>query len=604
MSSSLSRALVAVLLCTGFISQICALQQPFYTADSRYRKFISPNVDALAKSMLSSWNSSGLAVAVVRRDGTAPGGWHREFASYEIAKDDGTPVTPDTLFSIASNSKLFLALSTGLLISNETLAQERGSKVAWNTKAQDILPGWGLMDEVASRGVNLQDMMSHRTGMAPHDFSLTVLPGGTPEMISTLKYLRPSAEFREVFQYSNSMYESLTVLPLTLLNQSFEAYVTEHLFNPLNMSSSTYSVKDAEASGQLAHGFQWTMRDLTRGIKGARTATIPYYSRNGSEKAYAGAGGVISSARDLSIWVSMLLNTGRHPETNETVVPEHVVEHVGTGVTVLPGRTSYPEFSPTVYGCGQARYSYRGHEIIEHGGSIPGFMTQITRYPNDNLAIVALSNDGDGGLLAEAVKWRITDEVFGLPPIDWDTRYRKQNEERDHAMRAVTPRPLGAQTPSAPFEDLEKTYHHLAYGILRPCYVSDGHTSSSSCSEMLSGPDAKSILAASEHDLVPTFIIPFKRDLSTHILLTYFDKNVFNASIIWTNKESRDAEGYGTEGGVLIGLDFKFEVEWVNPGEAGEGLAFKRGFWGAGAREPEGEGKASAEAWFELYDSS
>ncbi|PFH45111.1 hypothetical protein AMATHDRAFT_162904 [Amanita thiersii Skay4041] len=195
------------------------------------------------------------------------------------------------------------------------------------------------------------------------------------------------------------------------------------------MSSSTYSIKDAEASGRFAHGFELNTYNISTGARSSRAAVAPYYLRSGHEKAAAGGGGVLTSARDMSIWVSMLLNNGRHLDTNETIVPEEVVNHAATGVTVDSAIASYPELvsnplqAPTLYGSGQRIYSYRGHEIIEHGGSIMGFKSQVTRYPNDNLAIVVLSNDFNAGLLAEAVKRRITDEIFGLSPIDWDTRY-------------------------------------------------------------------------------------------------------------------------------------------------------------------------------------
>lgn len=81
-----------------------------------------------------------------------------------------------------------------------------------------------------------------------------------------------------------------------------------------------------------------------------------------------------------------------------------------------------PEQSPKVYGCGQWRYSYRGHEIIEHGGNNPGYRTQVARFPHDNLAIVTLSNDADGGPIMDAVKWRIADDILGLQKIDWNDR--------------------------------------------------------------------------------------------------------------------------------------------------------------------------------------
>ena len=76
-----------------------------------------------------------------------------------------------------------------------------------------------------------------------------------------------------------------------------------------------------------------------------------------------------------------------------------------------------------MYGSGQWRYSYQGHDIIEHGGNNPGFKTQVARFPTDNLGIVTLSNDGTGGgFIIEAVKFRIADELLDLDELDWNDR--------------------------------------------------------------------------------------------------------------------------------------------------------------------------------------
>ena len=71
-----------------------------------------------------------------------------------------------------------------------------------------------------------------------------------------MRYRRPSADFGETFQYNNLMYETLSYLPEALLNQTYEVYIAEHIFKPLNMTSSTFSVAEAEARETLAHGFQ------------------------------------------------------------------------------------------------------------------------------------------------------------------------------------------------------------------------------------------------------------------------------------------------------------------------------------------------------------
>jgi len=46
----------------------------------------------------------------------------------------------------------------------------------------------------------------------------------------------------------------------------------------------------------------------------------------------------------------------------------------------------------------------------------------VARFPDDNLGIITLSNDADGGSLLEAVKFRIADEILGLKILDWNDR--------------------------------------------------------------------------------------------------------------------------------------------------------------------------------------
>lgn len=75
------------------------------------------------------------------------------------------------------------------------------------------------------------------------------------------------------------------------------------------------------------------------------------------------------------------------------------------------------------YGSGQWRYSYQGHDIIEHGGNNPGFKTQVARFSTDNLGIITLSNDGTGGgFIIEAVKFRIAEELLDLKEPAWNDR--------------------------------------------------------------------------------------------------------------------------------------------------------------------------------------
>ncbi|KAF8199251.1 beta-lactamase/transpeptidase-like protein [Mycena galopus ATCC 62051] len=571
-------------------------QRPFFSSNN---VLLTPQIDRYITSQLSYWNSSGLAVAVVKKD-EGTGEWTTEFGSYGQAQADGAPVTPDTVFAIASDSKLFLAMAVGLLIKNESLAEHRAERLRWDTKIANLLPEWGLMDAEMQNGATIQDLLSHRTGMPRHDFSGQPRNGGIAEMISTLRFLRLSAALREQYQYNNLMYETLSHLQPTLLNQTFESYIGEHIFAPLGMNASTYSVAEAEQWGTLAHGFHWSMKDSLAGKTGTLTAGVPYFQRPGEEKIWAGAAGILSSARDLSVWLAMLLNNGRHPRTNSTVVPEDVVEHVALGVSVSLKKAEFPETSPKVYGCGQNRFSYRGHEIVEHGGSNPGFKTIVSRLPHENIGVVVLSNDDNGVRVMETVKFQIIDTLLGLEPIDWAQRYVDSIAKGIRDNRAVTPRPSPPVFPVSSFEDMEGRFNHPTYGSLSPCYVRASRNSPA-CSDVLADPVVQTILALSAPK-IPTLIAPFKRTFSTHLRLAHFSGNLFNASIIWSNHDVRRAEGHTQAGDVLVGLDNRFLAEWVSGATPAEdGWAFGGDFWGkeGDVRPLEGDGEAGAEVWFQ-----
>ena len=189
-------------------------------------------------------------------------------------------------------------------------------------------------------------------------------------------------------------------------------------------------------------------------------------------------------------------------------------------------------------------------------------------------------------------------------------RHRKVVDNIYSEMKNVVTRHADARPPTAPFSDLEKTYSHLAYGTLRPCHVSRKRHDdvSSYCAGVLNDPNVQRILEVSDHN-IPTFIITFKRIFATHLRLTHFDRDTFNVTVIWLNKEIRKAEGHEQGDDVLVGLDESYEVEWVNAGRDGEGLAFKGGFWGraeldSDAGEPVGGEECSAEVWFKLVSES
>jgi CubicO group peptidase (beta-lactamase class C family) len=140
---------------------------------------VSAETDSYISDLIQRYNSTGLSVAVIRQD-PEDGQWNTEFRTYGVANENGDAPTPDTLFSIASNSKLFTTLSVGLLMNNESLS----TPLTWTSKAKDVYGDlWKLWDSEAQEGVKIQDMFSHRSGLPSHDLSHLNRAGGVKDTV-------------------------------------------------------------------------------------------------------------------------------------------------------------------------------------------------------------------------------------------------------------------------------------------------------------------------------------------------------------------------------------------------------------------------------------
>src|SRR5207237_6985184 len=108
------------------------------------------------------------------------------------------PFTPATLCQIASNSKLFTAVSAAMLV-------EEG-KLTWDKPVRESVPTIQFYNDQLNNNVTLRDMLSHRTGVTRHDLIWFKSPFTRKELFEKLKYLEPQEPMRETFLYNNLMY--------------------------------------------------------------------------------------------------------------------------------------------------------------------------------------------------------------------------------------------------------------------------------------------------------------------------------------------------------------------------------------------------------------
>ncbi|KAJ7153556.1 beta-lactamase/transpeptidase-like protein [Mycena crocata] len=560
------------------------LQPPlFFAAAINSGTILNSDIDAFITNTLSEWNSpAGVAVAVVRQNGQ--GGWIVETKGYGNAKADGTKVTADSLFAIGSESKLFDTLATGLLISNQSLS----TPISWTTKMATMIPEWELMDPIASAGSSIMDLMSHRTGLPRHDIMFGK-NDTLPAIISRLRYLKPSAEFRETFQYNNLMYEVLSYLPTVLLphKPSLAQYVQENILNPLGMNSTTYSFARANATGKLVDSFaregDATQNPLNRTV----THALPFWLQLGGDDGN-----------------SMLISNGKNPATNATVIPASVLQTVTSGITVWPSDRrylSYPELSPSNYGGGQYKSNYRGHGmygISIHGGDIQGFHSMFTRFPFEGAAVAVLSND-DLYIPREIIRYRLMDELFALEPVDWDTRY-KQLATGTALVRASmvnTPRSGSATPPTAEFSSLVGKYSNPGYTEVELCQIVPPPSSASdSCKAIAKTLNSTSTFSSLVDPTVPTLVFTWDRVASEYVALAHFNKDIFNVTG-WTGMPTGDAAS------PVWAFDARFAGTHAEFGSSNgtTGFGLLGGLWGPGAGVPDPKGDTAeerAEVWF------
>ncbi|KAG1846985.1 beta-lactamase/transpeptidase-like protein [Suillus subalutaceus] len=439
-----------------FLSQTFThLSQLSFLADSAWvnnGQVIASGLSNSIQEILDIWNITGLSVAVVPRYGEP------EFRSWGNMTEDRDKTTKGTLFHMASVSKAFCVSALGILMDdyehgiNITPLPPALSEFNWHTLVKDILSGeWQLMDDWASEKANMADILSHVSGLACHDYSYG--PHGSPkDDVLWMRHLRPAFELRKQRSCSRRPH-----IIETYSAQTYTSFVEDRIFTPLGMTSSTFSPAKAGKTGRFTQG--WTNSGRL----------IPQCFTEEIVTLMAGAGGVISSAVDMSKWVALWLNKGVH--NNITVILLSVYGNASQSYSIIVGASADPEFSIQGYGMGWGRNSYLGHDIVHHTGGLPGFSTRASFLPNDDIRVVVFANSGDHATPVMNISNSIIDVTLNLRKPDMSEK------------KPITPKNENVVDLELALEEFTGTYTNAGYGAITFCSPSG---SSSCCQDVIS----------------------------------------------------------------------------------------------------------------------
>lgn len=425
-----------------FLVVLLIFQQTAFcqTTDKRFA-----GLDTTFNRILKDWKAAGFAVAVVEKNKIvySKGAGFRDF-------EKKLPVTPNTLFAIGSCTKAFTASLIGLL--------EKEDKIEYDKPVRDYLPELRFYNDALNDQVTVRDMMCHRTGLPRHDYSWYLFPTTRDSLISRIRYMEPTAGVREKWQYNNFMFLVQGVLAEKLFNKKWEQLVKERFFDPLEMKSSVFSVKDMEKSDDASLGYMV--------YKDSLIFKMDYYNID----AMGPAGSINSNVNEMANWVITWMNGGKF-NGKEILPAQYVTEAISSQMTTggaLPDKEN-PDIHLSNYGFGWSISSYRGHYRVQHGGNIDGFSAMTCFFPGDSIGIIVLTNQ-NGSTVPAIVRNILADRMLKLPRKDWNASLlgadRKAKADAKEANKNKTA-PLKIEGPlTHPLKDYEGLYANPGYGTI------------------------------------------------------------------------------------------------------------------------------------------
>lgn len=251
-------------------------------------------IDDFVNKQMDIANIPGLSLSIVKDDQIV------YLKGYGKADETNRPVTPQTPFIIGSITKSFTALAIRQLV-NE-------GKIDLDKPVIDYIPWFKLSDVKASRQITIRNLEEHTSGIstkASYEYELYNDRYSLVQAVQMLARVKPNKPVGDSYQYSNINYIILGLVVQTVSGMTYEEYVKNNIFDPLQMKNSFYAESEALNHG-LAKGYQ-----LYFGLLVPRH--VPY------SKALLPAANLILSSEDMAHYMIAFLNNGKYNDSNITM---------------------------------------------------------------------------------------------------------------------------------------------------------------------------------------------------------------------------------------------------------------------------------------------
>lgn len=341
------------------------------------------DVAARVDSLFAAWTGSGSpgAAVAVLKDGEIV--LERGYGSAQL--EHGVPITPATIFHVASVTKQFTTFAVALLADRGLLSLD-----------DDVRTHIPELADLGHR-VTLRQLIHHTSGVRDQ-WELLALAGWRLDDVITKHHVLALATRQRALNfepgtehlYSNMGYTLLAEVVERAAGRPFPEWMAANVFEPLGMTS-THMHDDHE---HVVPGRAYSYRGSAE--RGWQNAVLSY--------ANAGATSLFTTAGDLARWL-------RNFETAEVggmgVIEQMLERGVLTSGDTIP------------YAFAVVRGEHRGRTTWSHGGADAGFRSMVLHVPEERLGVVVLSNHASFNsdrLAAEVADAFLGDADGATPP--------------------------------------------------------------------------------------------------------------------------------------------------------------------------------------------
>jgi CubicO group peptidase (beta-lactamase class C family) len=364
-----------------------------------FAQLTSQKIDSLMEDALVKFKVAGASIAIVKEGKII----HQK--GYGVTSIATKKIVNEyTNFQIASNSKAFTTAALSIL--------EDEGKLKWSDKVKDHLPEFKMYNDYVTENFNIQDLLTHRSGLGLGVGDLMFFPDGsnftTKDIVTSFQHFKPVSAFRTKFDYDNLLYIVAGEVIVKASGMSYEAFVQKRIIEPLQMNNTFV--------GSL--------------MKDKSNLATPHSSESGTIKtidAYdigigSAAGGIFSNAADMSKWMIVRLNKGMYGTDLKTSLFSMKNHNEMWRLHTIEETNPNPRYNSHFngYGLGWDLTDVKGNLKVSHTGGLPGMLSKVTLFPDLNLGIVILTNtESGGGGLFTAVSNTIADSYLGLDDYGW-----------------------------------------------------------------------------------------------------------------------------------------------------------------------------------------